>query len=188
MNTNLEKTDHPADPATTECAGRKSGLTHLDASGAVHMVDVGAKPVTTRTARAEAVVAMQPATLTRLLADDLPKGDAQAAIRLAGIMAAKRTADLIPLCHPLPLDHVSVTLTPEKPDRLRIETLVQTTGRTGVEMEALTAAAAAALTAYDMCKAIDRGMEIRTVRLLEKSGGRSGHWLRQPEQPDQGNM
>jgi cyclic pyranopterin phosphate synthase len=146
------------------------------------MVDVGAKSVTTRTARAEAVVVMQPETLTRLLADDLPKGDAQAAIRLAGIMAAKRTADLIPLCHPLSLDHVSVALTPEKPDQLRIETLVQTTGRTGVEMEALTAAAAAALTAYDMCKAIDRGMEIRTVRLLEKNGGRSGHWIRQPEQ------
>lgn len=183
MNTSLEKTDRPADPAASR-ASHNSGLTHLDTSGAVHMVDVGAKPVTTRTARAESVVVMQPETLTRLLADDLPKGDAQAAIRLAGIMAAKRTADMIPLCHPLPLDHVSVTLTPEKPDRLRIEILVKTTGRTGVEMEALTAAAAAALTAYDMCKAIDRGMEISAIRLLEKSGGRSGHWLRQSGQRD----
>ena len=158
---------------------REPVLTHLDASGAVHMVGVGEKPVTKRSARAQAVVVMQPATLDRLLAENLPKGDALATVRLAGIMAAKRTADLIPLCHPLLLDHVSVVLTPQPPDHVYIETQVETYGRTGVEMEALTAAAAAALTLYDMCKAIDRGMTISRICLLEKSGGRSGPW-RQP--------
>jgi cyclic pyranopterin phosphate synthase len=142
-----------------------SDLSHVDESGAVRMVDVGSKPVQRRRARARAVVRMAPETAARLA--ELPKGDALAAARLAGIMAAKRTADLIPLCHPLPLTHVAVDL--EVGDGLvEIEASAETTAQTGVEMEALVAATVAALTVYDMAKGVDPAMEIGEVRLLEK--------------------
>ena len=154
--------------------------THLDASGAARMVDVGEKPVTRRLARASALIRMAPATLEAIGSGDLPKGDVLAAARLAGIMAAKRTGEWIPLCHPLSLDAVEVGLKPMPPDRLKVETCVRTTGRTGVEMEALVAASAAALTVYDMCKAIDRTMVVERLRLEEKAGGRSGHFVAGP--------
>ena len=141
-------------------------LSHVDASGDVRMVDVGAKPVSRRQARACARVRMSPET-TRILRD-LPKGDALTAARLAGIMAAKRTADLIPLCHPLPLTHVEVQLDVGE-DAVEIEASASTTAQTGVEMEALVAAAVAALTLYDMAKAVDKGMVVDDVRLLEKT-------------------
>jgi cyclic pyranopterin phosphate synthase len=153
------------------------GLTHLNESGAAHMVDVSEKAVTHRLARASASVRMRPETLELIRSGKAAKGDVLATARLAGIMAAKRTADLIPLCHPLPVESVTVELTADAPGRLRIEATVGVTGRTGVEMEALTAAAVAALTIYDMCKAVDKGMVITNVRLEEKRGGRSGHYL-----------
>ena len=152
-----------------------SELTHLDAEGRAHMVDVGAKAETRREAIARGAVLMRPETLAKILAGDLPKGDVLAVARIAGIMAAKRTPDLIPLCHPLLLTHVSVDLRPDSSaPAVLIEATVRTTGKTGVEMEALTAVTAAALTIYDMCKAIDRGMRISDIRLAEKRGGRSG--------------
>jgi cyclic pyranopterin phosphate synthase len=152
-------------------------LTHLDADGRAHMVDVAGKAITARAATAAARVVMRPETLRLILSGEAPKGDVFAAARIAGIMAAKRTADLIPLCHPLPISSVSVTLTPE-PDgaSVAIETVVRTTGQTGVEMEALTAASVAALTLYDMCKAVDRFMRIEALCVVRKSGGRSGDW------------
>ncbi|RPH77721.1 MAG: cyclic pyranopterin monophosphate synthase MoaC [Planctomycetaceae bacterium] len=155
-----------------------SDLTHFDERGASRMVDVGGKSVTARVARAEAVVRMASATQQRIRERGFAKGDVIEVARLAGIMASKKTADLIPLCHPLSLD--SVTLDFEFPDEVtvRIESRVGVTARTGVEMEALTAVTVAALTIYDMCKAIDRGLTIEAVRLVEKSGGRSGHWTR----------
>jgi cyclic pyranopterin phosphate synthase len=140
-------------------------LSHLDESGAVRMVDIGGKPVSRRRARARAVVRMAPETAARLA--ELPKGDALAAARLAGIMAAKRTSELIPLCHPLPLTHVAVALEVGE-DAVEIEASAETTAQTGVEMEALVAATTAALTVYDMAKGVDSGMEISEVRLLEK--------------------
>jgi cyclic pyranopterin phosphate synthase len=140
-------------------------LSHVDESGAVRMVDVGAKPVQRRRARARAVVRMAPETATRLA--ELPKGDALAAARLAGIMAAKRTAELIPLCHPLPLTHLAVELAVGE-GLVEIEASAETTAQTGVEMEALVAATVAALTVYDMAKGVDPAMEIGEVRLLEK--------------------
>lgn len=150
-------------------------LTHLNAEGHAHMVDVGAKDETRREAVARGVVEMQPETLRLISAGELPKGDVLAVARVAGIMAAKRTPDLIPLCHTLLLTHVAVTLTPApSQDRLLIEATVRTRGQTGVEMEALTAVAVAALTVYDMCKAVDRGMRIGEIRLVQKRGGRSG--------------
>src|SRR3954471_2132885 len=149
-------------------------LTHFDATGASRMVDVGGKPETLRTARASGTIRMAPATLVRIRDRSLAKGDVLEVARLAGIMAAKRTSDLIPLCHPLPLNSVTVELAPQGDDRLRIEAQVQTVGRTGVEMEALTAVSVAALTVYDMVKAIDRGMTIESIRLEEKTGGQSG--------------
>src|SRR5262245_3537348 len=133
-------------------------LTHFDATGASRMVDVGSKPETLRTARASGLVRMAPATLARIRDKSMPKGDVVAVARLAGIMAAKQTSELIPLCHPLPLTLVELDLAPMGDDRLRIEARVQTIGRTGVEMEALMAVTAAALTVYDMAKAIDREM------------------------------
>src|SRR3954467_7916707 len=136
-----------------------SGFTHFDASGNAAMVDVSAKPATDRTATARARVVMEPATLTMIVEGTARKGDVLGVARLAGIMGAKRTADLIPLCHPLPITSVAVDLTPS-PRRIETEAPVRTTGRTGVEMEALTAASLAALTVYDMCKAADRGMRI----------------------------
>ncbi len=140
-------------------------LSHVDETGAVRMVDVGDKPVSRRRARARAVVRMAPETAVRLA--ELPKGDALAAARLAGIMAAKRTSELIPLCHPLPLTHVAVELEVGA-DSVEIVASAETTAQTGVEMEALVAASVAALTVYDMAKGVDSGMEIGEVRLLEK--------------------
>jgi cyclic pyranopterin phosphate synthase len=146
-------------------AGRNE-LSHVDAGGAVRMVDVGGKPVSRRRAVARAEVAMSPGTAQRL--DSLPKGDALATAQLAGIMAAKRTSDLIPLCHPLPLSNIEVSLVVREAV-VEITAAAETTAQTGVEMEALTAAAVAALTVYDMCKAIDKGMVVGDVRLLEKT-------------------
>ncbi|WZO99060.1 cyclic pyranopterin monophosphate synthase MoaC [Isosphaeraceae bacterium EP7] len=155
-------------------------LTHFDEQGASRMVDVSAKPTTTRRARASGLVRMEPSTLALILDRGLSKGDVLGVARLAGIMAAKRTGDLIPLCHPLGLDAVEVGFSVQDDRTLRIEATARTTGRTGVEMEALTAVSLAALTVYDMCKAVDRSMSIDCVRLEEKSGGRSGDY-RRPE-------
>jgi cyclic pyranopterin phosphate synthase len=151
-----------------------TGLTHFDAAGHAAMVDVGDKPATARTATARARVAMQPETLRMILAGTATKGDVFGVARLAGIMGAKRTAELIPLCHPLPIDAVSVDLAADGEDGVAISATVKTTGRTGVEMEALTAASVAALTVYDMCKSVDRGMRIEALRVVAKSGGKSG--------------
>ena len=150
-------------------------LTHFDAEGRAVMVDVSAKPETDRTATANVRVVMQPATLALILSGQAKKGDVIGVARLAGIMASKRTADLIPLCHPLPISAVTVDLQPS-PDRdgIDVAATVRTTGRTGVEMEALTAASVAALTVYDMCKAVDRGMRIDGLRVVHKDGGASG--------------
>jgi cyclic pyranopterin phosphate synthase len=150
-------------------------LTHFDDSGNAHMVDVGAKGETERVAVARASVAMQPATLKLIAAKKAAKGDVLAVAQLAGIMAAKRTPELIPLCHPLSLSSVDVKLSLDKKrNAVDIEATCKLKGRTGVEMEALTAASVAALTVYDMCKSVDRGMVISEVRLLHKSGGKSG--------------
>ncbi len=156
-------------------------LTHFDAAGNARMVDVGDKEATDRLATAEAVVRMAPATLDRIAARGFAKGDVLAVAQLAGIMGAKRTPDLIPLCHPLSLDKVEVTLAPEPAaSSLRITATCRVRGRTGVEMEALTAVTTAALTVYDMCKAVDRGMVIDGVRLVRKEGGRSGVYTAEP--------
>ena len=156
-------------------------LTHFNAAGEAHMVDVGDKSVTQRRAIAGGLIRMQPETLQRILAGDHKKGDVLGIARIAGIMAAKKTADLIPLCHPLALTRVTLDLTPD-PDRSAVhcQATVETRGQTGVEMEALTAVQVALLTVYDMCKAVDRGMTIDQVGLLEKAGGKSGHWQRDP--------
>jgi cyclic pyranopterin phosphate synthase len=151
-------------------------LSHLDSSGAARMVDVSAKADTVREAVAEGYIVMQPATLSLIQEGGIPKGDVIAVARVAGIMAAKQTSALVPMCHPLSITGVTVTLTPGGPDRLHLTASVRTTGKTGVEMEALTAVSVAALTVYDMCKAVDRGMRIEGVRLLEKRGGKSGEW------------
>ncbi len=154
-----------------------SELTHLDHKGAARMVDVSGKAATVREARAEAHIHMAPATLAMIVEGEHPKGDVLAVARVAGIMAAKKTHELIPLCHALNLSSVQVSLSPsEAPCGIHIETRCKLSGQTGVEMEALTAASVAALTLYDMCKAVDRGMTIEGLRLLEKTGGRSGHW------------
>jgi len=155
-------------------------LTHFNAAGEAHMVDVGDKDVTRRIAVAEGWIVMQPATLERVVAGAHAKGDVLGVARIAGIMAAKRTADLIPLCHPLALARVAVDLEPQ-PERnaVRCQATVETRSRTGVEMEALTAVQVALLTVYDMCKAVDRGMTLTDIRLLEKSGGQSGVWRRE---------
>ena len=150
-------------------------LTHLDDQGHAHMVDVGDKAVTRRTATACATVEMKPETLRLILDGDVPKGDVFAVARLAGIMAAKKTSDLVPLCHPLSLSAVEVELTGDATrNAVDITVTCRLDGKTGVEMEALTAASVAALTVYDMCKAVDRGMQISGVRLRHKSGGKSG--------------
>jgi cyclic pyranopterin phosphate synthase len=157
-----------------------SELSHVDERGRARMVDVGGKDETERRARAEAQVKMARETLAVIMDDAAPKGDVIAAARLAGIMAAKRTHELIPLCHQLSLSSVAVDVAlDEELPGLRIVTEARLSGRTGVEMEALIAASVAALTVYDMLKAIDRGMEVLSVRLLEKSGGRSGQWVRE---------
>jgi cyclic pyranopterin phosphate synthase len=154
-----------------------SKLTHLDEQGRAHMVDVGHKPDTERIAVARGEVRMQPETLRLIQEGALKKGDVLTVAQLAGVMAAKRTAELIPLCHPLPLTHIELTVTPH-PDpsesRVEVEARVRTIGKTGVEMEALTAVSVAALTIYDMAKAVDRGMRVTNVRLVEKRGGQSG--------------
>lgn len=152
-----------------------SPLSHLDADGRARMVDVSAKPATAREARAEGIVKMSPATRELALSGDGKKGDARAAAEIAGVMAAKRTADLIPLCHPLPLTLIEVKIEPHK-DGLAVRSVVATNGPTGVEMEALTAVAVACLTLYDMLKAAQRDMVVEGIRLLEKRGGASGHW------------
>jgi cyclic pyranopterin monophosphate synthase len=153
-------------------------LTHFDETGAARMVDVGDKPVTARRARASARIVMEPATLRLIREGGHRKGDVTATARLAGIMAAKRTGDLIPLCHPLPLDGVTVDFSYIDDRTLAVEAEVRCTGRTGVEMEALTAVSVAMLTVYDMCKSVDRVMTIGEIRLEEKDGGRSGHFVR----------
>ncbi|HEV3387520.1 MAG TPA: cyclic pyranopterin monophosphate synthase MoaC [Solirubrobacteraceae bacterium] len=156
-----------------------SGLTHLDSSGRARMVDVGEKPVSERRAVAQAVVRVSPSTAKSVLAGDAPKGDVLGVARIAGIQAAKRTAELIPLCHPLPLSFVGVEAEIDADaGAITLIAEARTTGQTGVEMEAMTAASVAALTVYDMVKGIERGAEIGQVVLLEKSGGRSGHWTR----------
>jgi cyclic pyranopterin phosphate synthase len=155
----------------------KKGLTHVDSEGRSRMVDVSEKNQTRRLARAEAFVEMSPATLKLLRANKLPKGNPLETVRIAGIQAAKKTSDLIPLCHPLPLTHVDVSVTIVK-GGVRLESTASTKAETGVEMEALTAAAVAALTLYDMCKAVEKGITIGNIRLLEKTGGKSGPWVR----------
>ena len=158
-------------------------LTHLDRRGRARMVDVSAKAVSRREAVARGEVAMRAETLALIAAGALPKGDVLGVARLAGIMAAKRTADLVPLCHPLPLSHVDVRLAPDRArSRIVIESRVTVDARTGVEMEALTAVAVAGLTLYDMCKAVDREMTIGAIRLVSKSGGRSGTFVRRDEE------
>lgn len=163
-------------------------LTHFDEAGASRMVDVSGKPETERTARASALVRMAEATLDLIRDRRMAKGDVFEVARLAGIMAAKRTADLIPLCHPVGLDGVDVSFAVEGPGLLAIEATARVRGRTGVEMEALTAVSVAALTVYDMCKAVDRGMVIDRVRLEEKAGGRSGTYRREPAGPAGGDV
>lgn len=156
-----------------------SELSHFDETGASRMVDVGGKDVTARTARAAGRVTMQPETLELIRDRKLAKGDVFEVARLAGIMAAKRTGELIPLCHPLGLDGVRVDFEVVDERTVSIEAEVSTRGRTGVEMEALTAVSVAALTIYDMCKSADRGMTLGPTQLMEKTGGKSGHYVRE---------
>lgn len=175
-------TDSPASsPRVPEIAPPSEGLTHFDARGQAHMVDVGAKPLTRRVAVAQGGIRMLPDTLARIQAGDHRKGDVIGIARLAAIMGAKRTPDLIPLCHPVALTHVAAEfdVLPEI-STVRCTVTAETVGGTGVEMEALTAVQIALLTIYDMCKAVDRGMVIEGVRLLEKKGGKSGHWMAPP--------
>ncbi len=158
-------------------------LTHLDENGKARMVDISQKENTERIAMASAVLLMQPETLRLIQQGEMKKGDVLGVARVAGIMAAKRTAEWIPLCHPLPISFVGVAFEFQEPDRVRIFAKVKTTYQTGVEMEALTAASVAALTIYDMCKAVDKGMEIEAVRLESKTGGKSGKFQRQGYNP-----
>jgi len=152
-------------------------LTHVDNNGSAHMVDVGSKDETEREATAYGCVHMLPETLEKILDNSHKKGDVLAVARIAGIQAAKRTSDLIPLCHPLMLSKIQVELTPAKQfSGIELQATVKLCGRTGVEMEALTAVSVGALTIYDMCKAVDRGMKIEGIQLIEKKGGESGHW------------
>ena len=158
----------------------QDGLTHVDERGNARMVDVADKMVTHRRAIASARVRMRPATLAMIVERRVPKGDVFAVARVAGIMAAKRTSDLIPLCHPLALTHASVDFEPLE-DGVGITATVETDGKTGVEMEALAAAGVAALTLYDMCKAVDRGMTVDDLGLTRKEGGKSGIWTREED-------
>lgn len=154
-------------------------LTHIDKNGAARMVDVGDKQNTSREAKAQAVVTMEEETLKLIVSGGIPKGDVFSCARIAGIMAAKKTHELIPMCHPLPIDGINLDITAEEPNRVRIISTVKCTYRTGVEMEALTGASVAALTVYDMCKAVDKGMEIGEIILLKKTGGKSGIYERE---------
>jgi cyclic pyranopterin monophosphate synthase len=166
---------------TRKTSGRTPRLTHFDRQGRAVMVDVSNKPETARVAVASGSVIMLPATLKRILARGIKKGDVLKVAELAGIMGAKRTAELIPLCHPLALSSVEVALTCDvKRHAVDIKATCKLAGRTGVEMEALTAVAVAALTIYDMCKSIDRGMRLTEIRLVEKKGGKSGHYKAKP--------
>ncbi len=163
------------------------GLTHLDSAGRVRMVDVGQKAISRRACTARGEVRMSASTLERIADGVVPKGDVLATARLAGIQAAKRTHEWIPLAHPIPLDAISVELLPDpEAGCVRIQAEVETQWRTGVEMEAMVAVAAAGLTIYDMCKAVDRAMSVEAVRLVRKSGGRSGEWTR-PDEPGVGD-
>lgn len=170
-------------PLVTGCNLRgysmtSSPLTHFDAAGQAHMVDVGGKAQTQRLARARGRIVMQPATLAQIQMGNAKKGDVLGIARIAAIQASKRTAELIPLCHPIALTRVAVDFTIDADAHtISCEVCAETCGRTGVEMEALTAVSAALLTIYDMCKAMDRGMSIEAIALLEKAGGKSGHWL-----------
>jgi len=159
-------------------------LTHFNASGEAHMVDVGDKPATRRVAIAEGWIDMAPAALALIRAGGHKKGDVLGIARVAGIMGAKKTSDLVPLCHPIGLTHVEVAFSTGAGD-VRCEARAETRGQTGVEMEALTAVQVALLTIYDMCKAVDRGMTLRDIRLIHKSGGKSGTWNRNPKEGDQ---
>lgn len=159
-----------------------SKLTHLNQSGEAHMVDVGEKPVTEREAVAEGTIRMRAETLALIVEGGHKKGDVLATARIAGILAAKKTAELIPLCHPIPVTAIEVELTPQpETSSVHCHATVRTQAQTGVEMEALTAVEIALLTIYDMCKAVDRGMEITDIRLVSKRGGRSGPWQREPD-------
>ena len=163
--------------STARRPGRQPTLTHFDPSGRAHMVDVGAKAETHRVAIARGTILMQPATLARVREGTAAKGDVLGVARIAAIQGAKRTADLIPLCHPIALTRVAAEFElDEASSSVTCTVTAETFGRTGVEMEALTACSAGLLTIYDMCKAVDRGMVIEEVRLLEKAGGKSGHW------------
>jgi cyclic pyranopterin phosphate synthase len=176
--------DQAAGPAPSERAGQgvgtvpARGLTHVDGSGKARMVDVGAKEVTEREAVAKGAVIMQPATLKKIRDNAFEKGDVLGVARVAGVMAAKKTHELIPLCHPVPLTHIAVDIdTHSAEDRVEITATARATWKTGVEMEALTAVTVAALTVYDMCKAADRGMRIENVRIVRKTGGKSGDYV-----------
>ncbi|MEM9277005.1 MAG: cyclic pyranopterin monophosphate synthase MoaC [Pseudomonadota bacterium] len=160
-------------------------LTHLNQTGEAHMVDVGNKEMTTREATAAGYVKMLPETLQLVLEGNAKKGDVLSVSRIAGIMAAKKTSELIPLCHPIGLSKVSVNITPDEAlPGLQVTATAGVSGQTGVEMEALTACSVACLTIYDMIKAVDRGMEISGIQLIEKKGGKSGHWKREPDTQD----
>lgn len=169
--------------ADGDIIGAMSELTHLNADGEANMVDVSPKEHTQRAAVAEARVSMQPGTLTAIVGQGMAKGDVLAVARVAGIQAAKRCAELIPLCHPLPLSWVSVQFASDPPSHLRITAECRVRGATGVEMEALTAVSIAALTVYDMCKSKDKGMSVEQLRLLSKAGGKSGVWQRDGTSP-----
>ncbi len=163
--------------STTQSDETGNGLTHFDESGQAHMVDVGAKAETHRVAVATGTIRMKPETLAIIQAGTAKKGDVLGVARIAAIMGAKRTSDLIPLCHPLALTKVAVDFVTEQvPARIRCMVRVETIGKTGVEMEALTAVQVALLTIYDMCKAVDKGMVMEEIRLVEKQGGKSGYW------------
>ncbi|MFZ2451000.1 MAG: cyclic pyranopterin monophosphate synthase MoaC [Methylovulum miyakonense] len=155
-------------------------FTHFNQAGEAHMVDVGGKAITQRVAVTEGFIQMQPETLKLIIDGGHKKGDVLAIARIAGIMGSKKTAELIPLCHPLPITHVDIAFSHDlEKNHIRCQATVKTNGQTGVEMEALTATTCALLTIYDMCKAVDRGMSIQAVQLMEKDGGKSGHWQRQ---------
>lgn len=173
--THAEPSSQAQPPTGTSTQQRDDGLTHLRDDGSAHMVDVTEKAVTKRTATAEAYLITRPEVVQRLVDGDLPKGEALGTARIAGIMAAKRTSELIPLCHPLPLTKLQIDFEPGE-DRVRVLASVTTRGVTGVEMEALTAASIAALTLYDMTKAVDRHAEVTGIRVLQKAGGKSGDW------------
>lgn len=155
-----------------------SELTHLNKKGEAIMVDVSNKDKTVRTAIAEGIIKMKPETLNKIMEHNIPKGDVLSVARVAGIMAVKKTPDLIPLCHPLSIDAVSIEFEKKGDDILYVQCIVKTTERTGVEMEALTGVSVTCLTVYDMCKAIEKGIEIETIRLVKKTGGKSGTYIR----------